>query len=41
LVAVIRRSAARYRIDDFLNAFRFPPEIEARFRKAAAGIGLT
>jgi hypothetical protein len=37
LVAVIRRSAARYRIDDF----RFPPEIQARFRMPVAGIGLT
>jgi TolB-like protein/DNA-binding CsgD family transcriptional regulator len=40
-VALVLRSSARYRVDDFLNAFRFPPDIQARFRKAAAGIGLT
>jgi hypothetical protein len=40
-VALVLRSSPRYRVEDFLNAFRFPPDIQARFRKAAAGIGLT
>ncbi|WP_207481918.1 tetratricopeptide repeat protein [Arenibaculum pallidiluteum] len=36
----IRRSVPAYRIDDFLAAFRFPPEVEALFRSAPGRCGL-
>jgi DNA-binding SARP family transcriptional activator len=40
LVAAIHRQLPRYRVDDFLAAFRFAPDAQERFRKAARHIGL-
>ncbi|HEY0855544.1 MAG TPA: transcriptional regulator, partial [Albitalea sp.] len=39
VAATIRRSMAGYRVDDFLGAFRFPPDAIALFRSAARQIG--
>ncbi|HLW26287.1 MAG TPA: hypothetical protein VKY54_01035 [Kiloniellales bacterium] len=38
--AIIRQSRNSFRVDDFLSAFRFAPETESLFRKAARRIGL-
>ena len=38
--AVIHKTLAHYRLDDFLSAFRFSPDAEALFRKSAERIGL-
>ncbi|PSJ62744.1 transcriptional regulator [Mesorhizobium soli] len=40
-VTRIRRQNPGYRIDNFLDTFRFAPDITARYRNAAALIGLT
>jgi hypothetical protein len=37
--AIIRRTAPGYRLDDFFAAFRFPADVEARFRRQADSIG--
>jgi TolB-like protein/DNA-binding CsgD family transcriptional regulator/Flp pilus assembly protein TadD len=37
---LIRRSAPGYRVEDFLAAFRFPADAQARYRQGAALIGL-
>jgi TolB-like protein/Flp pilus assembly protein TadD len=39
-VSFIRKTLPEYRVDDFLAAFRFPPDTEALFRKAAMRIGM-
>ena len=38
--AAVRRALPQYGLADFLAAFRFDPDGEARFRKAAARIGM-
>ena len=40
VVASLRKIAPRYRVDDFLAAFRFGPDGTALFRTSAAAIGL-
>ncbi|MEP9398968.1 transcriptional regulator [Mesorhizobium sp. KR2-14] len=37
----IRLQSSGYRIDNFLDTFRFAPDISARYRKAAALIGMS
>ncbi|HET9642463.1 MAG TPA: hypothetical protein VFP68_03675 [Burkholderiaceae bacterium] len=40
IVAAIQKVVSRYRVDDFLDAFRFPPDAQNLFRTAAKRIGL-
>lgn len=40
LVAAIHKQLPHYRVDDFLAAFRFAPDVEERFRRVARLIGL-
>jgi TolB-like protein/DNA-binding CsgD family transcriptional regulator len=39
--ALIRQTVPGYAIGDFLAAFHFPPDVQERFRAAAAAVGLT